>query len=93
MSLVGPRSEIPRYVELYSDYQRAILALKPGLTGSASISFSDESEMLSRQEDPESFYCAHLMPAKISEDLSYASRATVFSDCAIVVKTLFRIFG
>jgi lipopolysaccharide/colanic/teichoic acid biosynthesis glycosyltransferase len=92
MSLVGPRPEVPRYVELYTDYQRAILALKPGLTGSASISFSDESEMLSRQEDPDSFYCAHLMPAKINEDLRYASRATVFSDCVIVGKTLFRIF-
>jgi lipopolysaccharide/colanic/teichoic acid biosynthesis glycosyltransferase len=92
MSLVGPRPEVPRYVERYTDYQRRILALKPGLTGSASIAFSDESEMLSGQEDPESFYCAHLMPAKINEDMSYAMRATVFSDCAMVMKTLFRIF-
>jgi len=92
MSLVGPRPEVPRYVELYTEEQRRILALKPGLTGSASITFNDESETLSRQEDPESFYCEHLIPTKIREDLSYARRATVLSDCAMVVKTLVRIF-
>ena len=92
MSLVGPRPEVPRYVELYTEDQRRILALKPGLTGSASITFNNESETLSRQEDPESFYCEHLIPTKIREDLSYARRATVLSDCAMVVKTLFRIF-
>ena len=92
MSLVGPRPEIPHYVKFYTEDQRLILAFKPGLTSPASIAFSNESEMLSRREDPESFYCAHMMPAKIREDLSYANRATVFSDCAMVVKTILRIF-
>jgi lipopolysaccharide/colanic/teichoic acid biosynthesis glycosyltransferase len=91
MSLVGPRPEAPRYVALYTEDQRRILSLKPGLTSSASIAFSDESELLARQEDPEGFYLAHLAPAKIRDDLDYARRATAFSDCAIVVKTLFRI--
>jgi lipopolysaccharide/colanic/teichoic acid biosynthesis glycosyltransferase len=91
MSLVGPRPEAPRYVALYTEDRRRILSLKPGLTSSASIAFSDESELLARQEDPEGFYLAHLAPAKIREELNYARRATVFSDCAIVVKTLFRI--
>jgi lipopolysaccharide/colanic/teichoic acid biosynthesis glycosyltransferase len=91
MSLVGPRPEAPRYVALYTEDQRRILTLKPGLTSSASIAFSDESELLARREDPEGFYLAHLAPAKIREDLNYARRATVFSDCTIVVKTLFRI--
>jgi len=93
MSLVGPRPEVPRYVELYTEDQRRILALKPGVTSPASIAFSGESETLARQEDPETFYRAQLMPAKIREDLNYAMRATVFSDCAMVAKTLFRIFG
>ena len=93
MSLVGPRPEVPRYVELYTEDHRRILALKPGVTSPASIAFSGESEMLARQEDPENFYRAQLMPAKIREDLSYAMRATVFTDCAMVAKTLFRIFG
>ncbi|MGH9935012.1 MAG: sugar transferase [Blastocatellia bacterium] len=93
MSLVGPRPEVPRYVDLYTEDQRRILALKPGVTSPASIAFSDESETLARQEDPENFYRAQLMPAKIREDLSYATRATVFSDCAMVAKTLFRILS
>ena len=79
MSLVGPRPEVPRYVALYTEDQRRILSLKPGLTSSASIAFSDESELLARQEDPEGFYLAHLAPAKIREDLDYARRATAFS--------------
>jgi len=91
MSLVGPRPEVPRYVELYTEDQRRILALKPGVTSPASIAFSDESELLARQEDPENFYRAQLMPAKIREDLSYAKQATIFSDCAMVAKTLFRL--
>lgn len=93
MSLVGPRPEVPRYVELYTEDQRRILALKPGVTSPASIAFSGESELLARQEDPENFYRAQLMPAKIREDLNYAKQATVFSDCAMVAKTLFRILS
>jgi lipopolysaccharide/colanic/teichoic acid biosynthesis glycosyltransferase len=93
MSLVGPRPEVPRYVRLYTEDQRLILTLKPGLTSPASIAFSDESELLARQDDPENFYRAKLMPAKILEDLSYAKQATVWSDCAIIAKTFFRIFG
>jgi len=80
-----------RTMTVYTEDQRRILSLKPGLTSSASIAFSDESKLLARQEDPEGFYLAHLAPAKIREDLNYARRATVFSDCALVVKTLFRI--
>ncbi len=93
MSLVGPRPEVPRYVELYTEEQRRILALKPGITSPASIAFSHESDLLAEQPDPESFYRAELMPAKIREDLSYAERATVWSDCALIAKTLLRIVG
>lgn len=93
MSLVGPRPEVPRYVEAYTKDQRRILALKPGVTSVASIAFSDESVLLARQADPESFYRAQLIPAKIHEDLSYARRATLLSDCKLVARTFFRIFG
>lgn len=93
MSLVGPRPEVPRYVELYSEEQRQILAFKPGITSPASIASRDEGKLLARQPDPEHFYCAELMPAKIREDLSYAQRATMWSDCAMIAKTVFRIFG
>jgi lipopolysaccharide/colanic/teichoic acid biosynthesis glycosyltransferase len=93
MSLVGPRPEVLRYVEQYTQDQRRILTVKPGITSPASIAFRGESELLARQEDPEDFYRAKLMPAKIREDLNYATRATVFSDCAMIAKTFFRIFS
>ncbi len=93
MSLVGPRPEVPRYVELYTEEQRQILAWKPGITSPASIAYSDESELLAEQSDPEAFYRARLMPAKIREDLNYSRRATVWSDCVIMARTFLRIFG
>jgi lipopolysaccharide/colanic/teichoic acid biosynthesis glycosyltransferase len=93
MSLVGPRPEVLRYVELYTEDQRRILALKPGITSPASIAFRGESELLARQEDPEHFYRVKLMPAKICEDLNYAKNASVFTDCAMLAKTFFRILS
>jgi lipopolysaccharide/colanic/teichoic acid biosynthesis glycosyltransferase len=93
MSLVGPRPEVPRYVELYDQEQRPILAFKPGITSPASIAFSNESDLLARQSDPEHFYFTVLMPEKIRRDLNYAKRATVWSDCALLAKTFLRIFG
>lgn len=93
MSLVGPRPEVPRYVELYDEEQKQILALKPGITSPASIAYSNESELLAEQSDPEAFYRARLMPAKIREDLIYSQQATVWSDCAIIARTFLRIFG
>jgi lipopolysaccharide/colanic/teichoic acid biosynthesis glycosyltransferase len=91
MSLVGPRPEVPRYVELYTDEQRQILLLRPGITSPASINFKNESELLATHPNPEQFYQTELVPAKIRQDLEYARRATIWSDCAIILKTLLRI--
>lgn len=96
MSIVGPRPEVPRYVSLYTDEQRQILAFRPGITSPASIAFSNESEILAQQADstdPETYYRTVLLPAKIHEDLSYSRRATVWSDCAIIAKTIVRLFS
>ena len=91
MSLVGPRPEVPRYVALYNAEQRQILALRPGITSPASIAFHNESEVLARQLDPEQFYRNEVFPAKINLDLNYARSATVWSDCAVMVRTFLRI--
>ncbi len=93
MSLVGPRPEVPRYVERYDQEQRRILAFKPGITSPASIAFSNESELLAQQPDPEDFYLSVLMPEKIRRDLNYAREATVLTDCALIAHTVPRIFG
>jgi lipopolysaccharide/colanic/teichoic acid biosynthesis glycosyltransferase len=91
MSLVGPRPEVPRYIEQYDEEQRRILAFKPGITSPASIAFSNEGELLNQHPDPERFYRTELMPAKLRLDLNYAQRATFWSDCAMIAKTFLRI--
>lgn len=93
MSLVGPRPEVPRYVALYTAEQREILEYRPGLTGPASLKFSDESSLLAAQPDPERYYREVLIPAKIAEDLAYLSGATLLSDAQLLAKTFRRIAG
>jgi lipopolysaccharide/colanic/teichoic acid biosynthesis glycosyltransferase len=91
MSLVGPRPEVPCYVARYSAAERAILGLTPGITGSASLRFRNESELLARQGEPEQFYVSEVLPAKIRADLAYAQRATWLSDLGLLAQTLFQV--
>lgn len=93
MSIVGPRPEVPRYVALYTPEQRRILNFRPGITSPASIAFRNESELLAAQPDPEAFYRAEVMPAKIEQDLRYAQQATVWSDCVIIAQTVRRLLS
>jgi len=88
MSLVGPRPEVPRYVAEYSAEQRVVLELRPGITDPASITFRDEAAVLAEKADPEKAYIEEVMPEKIRINLDYAARASVFSDFAMVLKTL-----
>ena len=91
MSLVGPRPEVQKYVDLYSDDQRKVLDLRPGITDPASIKYRNENDILAATVDPEKAYIANIMPDKIRLNLSYASRASVWSDLGIIFRTLFRI--
>lgn len=93
MSIVGPRPEVPRYVAAYSDAQRPILSLRPGITSPASIRFRNESDLLAGHPDPETLYRSEIMPAKIGEDLAYARRATIWSDLRVVMQTLSRLLS
>jgi lipopolysaccharide/colanic/teichoic acid biosynthesis glycosyltransferase len=93
MGIVGPRPEVPRYVALYNDEQRQILAYRPGITSPASIAFSNENEILAQQPDPENFYRTELMPAKIGKDLLYSRQATIWSDCAVIARTVVRLLN
>jgi len=88
MSLVGPRPEVPRYVELYSEAQRAILALRPGITDLASIKYRHESELLAQAENPDETYVRVLLPDKLRINLAYAARADVWSDFLVILATL-----
>ena len=91
MSLVGPRPEAQKYVDLYSEDQRKVLELRPGITDPASIKYRNENEILAAAVDPEKAYIANIMPDKVRLNLSYASRASVLSDLGIIFRTLFRI--
>jgi lipopolysaccharide/colanic/teichoic acid biosynthesis glycosyltransferase len=88
MTLVGPRPEVPKYVDMYTVEERKVLALDPGITDPASILFADESELLGEHSDPERFYIERIVPEKIRINLDYADRATPLSDLAIILETL-----
>lgn len=93
MSLVGPRPEVERYVQLYSDEQREVLKLRPGITDPASFGFFDEAELLGRVADPEKFYIEKLMPEKIRLNLDYAKSANFWRDLVLIVATVLRPVG
>jgi lipopolysaccharide/colanic/teichoic acid biosynthesis glycosyltransferase len=88
MSLVGPRPEDPRYVELYTPEQREILRYRPGITSMASFTYRNEEQLLSG-DDWERMYVDQVMPAKLTIDLEYARRANLFTDVWLILRTVF----
>jgi lipopolysaccharide/colanic/teichoic acid biosynthesis glycosyltransferase len=89
MSLIGPRPEDPRYVALYTDEQRRILSVRPGITSPASIQFRHEEALLPPGDMDT--YIKHLMPAKLQVDLIYLERQTFWSDLAVLFRTFIRL--
>lgn len=71
MSLVGPRPEVKKYVDLYTEEQRRVLSVRPGITDYASIEYVDENEILGKAEDPDRVYVEEIMPAKIKLNMRY----------------------
>ncbi|HRY32968.1 MAG TPA: sugar transferase [Bacteroidales bacterium] len=92
MSLVGPRPEVPKYVALYTDEQRNVLQIRPGITDFASLEYIDESEILGRAGDPETLYCREIMPAKLAMNLKYLENQCFLLDLRIIMLTLWRVF-
>ena len=92
MSLVGPRPEVEKYVMYYSDKQRKVLDVKPGITDMASIVFKNENEILSKFNQPEDIYIKEIMPQKIELNMSYINNRNVFLYFKIIVLTLKAIF-
>jgi lipopolysaccharide/colanic/teichoic acid biosynthesis glycosyltransferase len=88
MTMVGPRPEVPKYVDMYTTEQRDVLKLAPGITDRASILFADESELLAKHADPERFYIEEIVPEKIRINLEYAHRATILNDLGVVLETI-----
>jgi len=91
MSLVGPRPEVRRYVDMYSQNQMEVLRVRPGITDVASIEFSDENELLKKQSNPEAFYINEVMPKKLELNLQYLENRTLLSDIKVILDTIFKI--
>jgi len=88
MSFVGPRPEVPRYVALYTPYQRQVLLVRPGITDYASIAYRRESEMLRDAADPEKLYIETIMPAKIELNMRYLRELSPLTDIKLIFKTI-----
>ncbi|WKD86119.1 Putative undecaprenyl-phosphate N-acetylgalactosaminyl 1-phosphate transferase [Polaribacter huanghezhanensis] len=87
MSFVGPRPEVRQYVNLYSDDQKKVLNVKPGITDLASIEFRDENEILSKQADPNQYYIDIIMPHKLKINLRYIENRNLAKDVGVIIKT------
>jgi lipopolysaccharide/colanic/teichoic acid biosynthesis glycosyltransferase len=88
MSFVGPRPEVEKYVKLYTDKQKEVLTLRPGITDLASIEFRNESELLEGQSDPEQFYITEIMPKKLDLNLEYVKQQNLKLDIKLIFKTM-----
>ncbi|MEG8041244.1 sugar transferase [Sphingomonas sp. LR60] len=94
MSIVGPRPEVPRYVEHYADSLRdIILSVRPGITDESSLHFIDEAELLSHQDDPECYYIEHIIPIKNSYHAKYVDNLSLSRDITILLNTLRRVLA
>ncbi|HET6244970.1 MAG: sugar transferase [Bacteroidetes bacterium] len=91
MSLVGPRPEVRKYVDLYSQDQLRVLLVKPGITDYASIEFSNENELLAAVENPDEYYINKIMPEKLSLNLKYINSPGLITDIKIILKTALKI--
>jgi len=93
MSFVGPRPEVRKYVDLYSDSQKKVLSVKPGITDYASIEYFSENELLARSADPEATYIKQIMPAKLELNKKYIAEAGIVTDVKIILKTLKKVIS
>ena len=93
MSIVGPRPEVPFYVNMYNAAQQKILEYKPGITDYASLAYFHENEILANSTDPKRTYIEEIMPAKIAVNQRYLTDPDLFKDLKIIWLTAKKIIG
>lgn len=91
MSLVGPRPEVRKYVNMYTTEQMKVLEVNPGITDYASIQFINENQLLANAENPDEYYINNIMPKKLEMNLQYIKSNNPFKDISLILKTIFRI--
>ena len=87
MSLIGPRPEAPNYVKYYTEIQKQVLQVKPGMTGPSQLANRDEEQKLKGQQDAEHYYITELMPKKLALDLHYVATQSITSDIGWLLRT------
>lgn len=91
MSFVGPRPEVPKYVDMYTPYQRQVLLVRPGITDYASIAYRNENDMLEGAEDPERMYIDVIMPDKIELNMKYLREISPLADIRLILSTIIAV--
>lgn len=88
MSLVGPRPEVRKYVNMYTPEQMRVLSVRPGITSLASLRYRNENELLAQAEDPDRCYVEKVMPDKLAIDLEYVPKANLLTDIRLIFATI-----
>lgn len=91
MSFVGPRPEVQKFVEMFSEDYKTLLSVRPGITGLASIEFRHEEEILAAADNPGEEYVNKVLPEKIKLGKKYVEHASVWLDIKLIIKTLLSI--
>jgi lipopolysaccharide/colanic/teichoic acid biosynthesis glycosyltransferase len=92
MSLVGPRPEVRRYVEMFRHAYEEILRVPPGITDLASLKYRDEAEVLGCAANPEEAYVRYVLPEKLQLAKEYVRRSSLLFDVTLILKTLLKLF-
>jgi lipopolysaccharide/colanic/teichoic acid biosynthesis glycosyltransferase len=87
MSLVGPRPEVPEFVDRSQPLWRSVLHVRPGLTDPASIAYRNEEELLARASDPIRYYQETVLPAKLALNLEYLEKRSFWLDLKVMMQT------
>ena len=93
MSLVGPRPELPRFVELFRTEYAEILTVRPGITDLASLKYQDEARLMGQFPNPEEEYVRSILPDKIRLAREYIDRSSIGFDVSLILRTLPKLFG
>jgi lipopolysaccharide/colanic/teichoic acid biosynthesis glycosyltransferase len=93
MSFVGPRPEVPQFVEMFRRDYAEILTVRPGITDLASLKYRDEAALLAEAEDPEQEYVTRVLPDKIRLAKEYLRRSSLLFDLRLIAITVFKLFS
>ena len=88
MSFVGPRPEVRKYVDMYSEEQKRVLSVRPGITDIASMKYRNENDILAKAENPEQYYIDVIIPDKLALNLEYIDTRNFFRDIKLIFCTI-----